>query len=143
MNRQVAKDAMVRHAKIVDDQVGTPTSAHDLAEAIVTILDDWSRGSDRGLGRTYHVAGSGETSWCGLARHILVESSKHGGPTAPVRAISTAEFKARAKRPANSRLNSSLFAEDFGYRAPHWMESTARVVERLLKSNNPASFHSP
>lgn len=119
---------------VVDDQHGNPTSALDIADAILHVLDAWKTGARTGLGETYHLAGTGDTTWCGFARHVLAESGARGGPTATVRAITTAEFPTRARRPANSRLDCARFEQDFGYRAPDWRQSATNVVARLLQA---------
>lgn len=119
---------------VVDDQHGNPTSALDIADAILHVLETWRSGARTGLGATYHLAGTGDTTWCGFARHVLAESGARSGPTATVRAITTAEFPTRAHRPANSRLDCTRFEKDFGYRAPDWRLSATNVVERLLQA---------
>lgn len=116
---------------VVDDQRGSPTSALNLAEAIFHVLGDWRRGSRTGLGETYHVAGAGETSWCGLAQEIMHRCEAVGLPSANVVPITTADWPTRARRPLNSVLDSSKFARDFGIRLPEWRQSVAEVVARL------------
>jgi dTDP-4-dehydrorhamnose reductase len=118
--------------RVVGDQVGNPTSALDLADGLLAVVRAWEREPDRGAGATYHLAGTGSASWAEFAREIFALSAALGGPSASVEAIATADWPAKAPRPLNSRLDSSLFAETFGYRAPPWRESLARVVERLL-----------
>ncbi|MGE5722833.1 MAG: dTDP-4-dehydrorhamnose reductase [Sphingomonadales bacterium] len=118
--------------RVVDDQVGTPTSALDLADALLAIARAWRDGSDTGLGEIYHVAGSGETSWAGFAREIFRHSRASGGPSAEVEGIATEDWPAAAARPRNSRLSSAKFARDFGITLPAWQDSSAQVVERLL-----------
>ncbi len=118
---------------VVDDQYGNPTSALDIADAILAVCDAWASGARTCLGRTYHLAGTGDTSWCGFARSVLTDSGNLGGPTASVRPITTAEFPTKAHRPANSRLDCTRFERDFGYRAPDWRISAAEVVARLLR----------
>lgn len=116
---------------VVDDQIGTPTSALDLADGLFALL-----AARQGTGWTsgiWHLAGTGETSWAGLAAHALATSARLGGPGTTVRPIATADYPTRAIRPANSRLNSDLFEAEFGYRAPEWRSSVDQVVERLLK----------
>jgi len=48
---------------VVDDQCGCPTSALDLAEGLLRVMEAWSGGRRIGLGETYHLAGTGTTSW--------------------------------------------------------------------------------
>jgi dTDP-4-dehydrorhamnose reductase len=118
--------------RVVGDQIGNPTSALDLAEGILTMIRGWWAEPGRGLGATYHLAGTGSASWADFAREIFAISRAQGGPSAEVEAIATADWPARAPRPLNSRLDSSRFAATFGYGAPPWQESLAGVVERLL-----------
>jgi dTDP-4-dehydrorhamnose reductase len=119
---------------VVDDQHGSPTSALDLADGILTIVERWRGGGNTGLGETYHCAGAGDTTWCGFARQIFEASRRMGGPFAEVTAISTNEWPTRAVRPMNSRLDCSKFAADFGYQAPDWRQSVETVVARLVAS---------
>jgi dTDP-4-dehydrorhamnose reductase len=118
--------------RVVGDQVGNPTSALDLADGLLALVRMWEREPARGIGTTYHLAGTGAASWAEFAEEIFALSAARGGPSASVEAIATADWPAKAPRPLNSRLDSSLFAETFGYRAPPWQESLALVVERLL-----------
>lgn len=120
--------------RVVDDQVGTPTSALDLAEAILVLADSWRKEPDLGVGATWHLAGTGATSWAGFAREIFRISAGLGGPSAKVVPITSAEWPTPARRPANSRLDSSRFAATFGYTAPDWKVSLAACVARILAS---------
>lgn len=117
---------------VVADQWGNPTSAFDLADAIllsVAMLHGAKGFEGYGI---YHLAGTGETNWSGFARHILGTSKAHGGPYARVRDITTADYPTKARRPANSRLSTTKFAATFGWTAPDWHLSTEEVVSRLL-----------
>ncbi|WP_217573785.1 dTDP-4-dehydrorhamnose reductase [Mesorhizobium sp. GbtcB19] len=117
---------------VVADQWGNPTSAPDIAEAILraaAVLGGRDKGAAFGV---YHLAGSGETNWSGFARHILETSRALGGPHARIRDITTADYPTKARRPANSRLSSAKFAAAFGWTAPDWRESTAAVVGRIV-----------
>jgi len=116
---------------VVDDQRGSPTSALDLADAILLALDGWRRGGRTGLGETYHVAGAGETSWCGFAQEIMDRCEALGLPTATVTPIRTCDWPTRARRPRNSVLDSGMFERDFGFAMPEWRRSLAKVVEWL------------
>jgi len=117
--------------RVVDDQVGTPTSALDLADAILGIVP-LIRNLE-GAGTTLHIAGAGAASWCGLAKQALETSRAVGGPWAEVAPIATTEYPTPARRPANSRLDSSAFAARFGFSLPDWRSGVEATVRRLLK----------
>ncbi len=112
---------------VVDDQHGNPTSALDLADAILRIAPGLATGG------TYHLCNEGSTTWCGFARHIFATSSALGGPGPAVRAITTADYPTAARRPANSRLSTEAFAERFGFRLGPWQDATDAAVRRLLR----------
>lgn len=115
---------------VVEDQVGCPSSALDIATAVLKVVERWQ--ADGAASGLWHFTGSGETNWADFARAIFAESAKHGGPVADVVGIPSSGYPTPAKRPANSRLNCDKFAADFGYRAPAWQDSVAEVVGRLL-----------
>lgn len=89
---------------VVDDQIGNPTSAYEIADGLLAICDDWEKGGSKRLGETIHLVGPEAMTWCGFARKIFAESKASGGPSCHVIAISTADYPTKAKRPANSRL---------------------------------------
>ena len=115
--------------RVVDDQQGNPTSAIDIADAILKIAP---RLVTEDGGGTYHLCGEGSTTWCGFARFIFATGARFGGPSPAVEAITTAEFLTAAKRPANSRMDTSAFANRFGFRLRPWQEASAETVARLL-----------
>ena len=117
---------------VVADQWGNPTSAHDVAGAILhaaTRLD-----CDKGFDAfgVYHLAGTGETNWSGFACHTLEASRAYGGPHARVRDIATEDYSTKTRRPRNSRLSTVKFRSAFAWQAPDWHISTQRTVARLL-----------
>ena len=116
---------------VVSDQFGCPTSALDLAEAILRIADRWNGGDRTGLGDTYHLAGSGSGSWFDLASEVMANCSRLGLPAAEVRPIATADWPTKATRPANAVLDCSKIERDLGLRLPEWRGSVAETVERL------------
>lgn len=122
-----------RELRVVDDQVGNPTSALDLAEGLLAMEGAWQASTPAGVGGTYHFAGGRSMSWAGFARAIFDLSHELGGPTAEIAPIPSSEYATPARRPGNSRLDSSLFEQRFGYHAPTWPEPLRKVVERLLK----------
>lgn len=116
--------------RVVDDQQGNPTSALDIADAILRIAPRLVAGP--GEGGVYHLCGEGTTTWCGFARFIFETSARLGGPSPRVEAITTADYPTPAKRPANSRMDSSAFAQRFGFRLRPWQDAAADTVARLL-----------
>jgi dTDP-4-dehydrorhamnose reductase len=118
---------------VVDDQWGSPTFAADLARAIVSIAEALLSSANRSaLGGVYHVASAEPTTWCRFARAIMRASEARGGPACRVRAITTAEYSARAARPANSRLDCGKLARVFGIRLPPWQGSLDTCLDQLL-----------
>jgi dTDP-4-dehydrorhamnose reductase len=117
---------------VVDDQRGCPTSALDIADAMLRVADVWASDPGKGADTVYHLAGSGETNWADFARAIMAFSAARGGPSASVTGIPTSAYPTPARRPANSRLDTGRFAATFGYRAPEWRDSLEPVVARLI-----------
>ncbi|WP_434721746.1 dTDP-4-dehydrorhamnose reductase [Mesorhizobium sp. RIZ17] len=116
---------------VVADQWGNPTSALDIAEAILHAAARLQADRNFAAFGVYHLAGGGETNWSGFARHILDTSRAFGGPHASVRDIATADYPTKARRPQNSRLSSAKFEGVFGWKAPGWRVSVESVVRRL------------
>ncbi len=125
---RIGKDRDV--VKVVDDQHGNPTSAIDIADAILRVVPGLVEAKT--AGGIYHLCGTGSTTWCGFARAIFAESAKHGGPAPRVEAITTADYPTPARRPANSRLDTTAFTARFGFALRPWQEATAETVARLL-----------
>lgn len=118
--------------RVVNDQIGNPTSAHDIAAALLDIAGQVMRRDDH-PGGIYHLAASGETTWFGFAEAIMRLAGDLGGRTIPVAPIATSDYPTPAKRPANSRLDCGKLDRDFGLRLPGWRESLA-VAMRALRS---------
>jgi dTDP-4-dehydrorhamnose reductase len=120
--------------RVVDDQIGNPTSALDVADGIVRVARHIHR--DPQLRGIYHMSGTGEATWCGLARHIFAVSRRCGGPSVPVEPISTADYPTAARRPRNSRLDSTRFRRAFREALPPWEDSVERCVRSLIETGN-------
>jgi len=116
---------------VVDDQRGSPSYALDLADGLFRILEAWEGGEADGLGETYHLAGTGSTTWYGFAQAIMTECHRFGLPAAEVRPISTADWPTKAIRPPNSVMSSAKFARAFGWTMPRWEQSLSLLVSRL------------
>jgi len=118
--------------RVVDDQLGCPTSSLDLASGLLRVIEVPSGELGAALSATYHLAGAGSTSWFVFAQAIMDERRKHGLKTALIEPIRSSEWQTRAKRPRNSVLNSTKFEGTFGYRMPEWRMSLAQVIGRLV-----------
>lgn len=116
---------------VVADQFGNPTSALDIADAILRIARTLPAIGVSGYG-VFHLAGTGATNWSGFTRQIMDSSARRGGPVAAVRDIATADYKTKARRPANSCLSTEKFTAIYGWTAPQWQASVDGVVARLL-----------
>ncbi len=118
---------------VVADQLGSPSYAPDIAQAVVTVARNLvARPADGGLRGVFHLCGGGEASWADFAEAIFALSLERGGPSARVKRITTAEYPTPARRPANSRLDCSLLAERHGVVMPHWRDALGRCLDRLL-----------
>jgi dTDP-4-dehydrorhamnose reductase len=109
--------------RVVNDQVGTPTYAADLAMAIVRILrsPQWVEG-------VYHYTDEGVCSWYDFARAVVDLS---GHTACQVLPISTDDYPTVATRPAYSVLNKQRIRLTYGVDTPHWFESLRRCIDRL------------
>jgi dTDP-4-dehydrorhamnose reductase len=102
---------------VVDDQQGSPTWTADLARAIALLVEGRCRG-------IYHVSNAGWTTWCGFARKIFETAQKE----IEVIPITTEQFNAPARRPANSIFDMTRLLEDTGYAPPHWTEALGQYL---------------
>ncbi|MEO0820243.1 MAG: dTDP-4-dehydrorhamnose reductase [Pseudomonadota bacterium] len=116
--------------RVVDDQRGCPTFAGDLAEACLALSGRYLAGEE-GYG-VFHCAGSGETTWCGLARETFALAAPRTGRSPVVHAITTADYPTPARRPANSVLDCSRLAAVHGIRMRDWRPALADMLEETL-----------
>jgi dTDP-4-dehydrorhamnose reductase len=107
--------------RVVDDQLGAPTTTRDLARVLILLLE---LGAPSGI---YHATNEGETTWYGLAR----AAAGLAGIPADIRPCSTAEFPRPAVRPAYSVLDCSATWSVTGP-APHWRDALARSLAEGL-----------
>jgi dTDP-4-dehydrorhamnose reductase len=118
--------------RVVADQVGTPTSAVDLATVIVRLTSAALSGN--ATWSTYHAANSGWTSWHGFAQRIFDDLRRRSGREVELKAITTADYPTPASRPANSRLDCSLLQRSFGIAMRHWEEALEDVLDELAEA---------
>lgn len=109
---------------VVDDQIGGPTPAGAIANALLTMVKPMQAGQKGGV---YHFSGQPATSWKCFAREtfaLAVRDVKVGG-------IATSDYPTPAKRPLNSRMDCSALAADFGIEQPDWKAALAEIVKEL------------
>ncbi|PYF11809.1 dTDP-4-dehydrorhamnose reductase [Rhodobacter viridis] len=109
---------------VVEDQIGGPTPAADIAAALVVMAQKMVAGQPGG---TYHFGGSPSVSWADFAREIFALS----GRKVAVTGIPTAAYPTPAVRPLNSRMDCAALARDFGVAAPDWKAGLAKVLKDL------------
>jgi dTDP-4-dehydrorhamnose reductase len=118
--------------RVVDDQVGSPTYAPDIAIAIVGIarnlLENPSEPLLRGI---FHLAGSGQTSWAGFASVIFSFLASKGLRRPILTPIASSEYPTPARRPGNSQLDCAKLLRLHGIELPSWRDSLAICLERL------------
>jgi len=121
--------------RVVDDQIGCPTYAPDIADAILAIARKIGTGGWQvPYGGVTHLAGPDEVTWYSFARRILQASEAKRDRLVAVDAITTADYPTPAKRPANSRLCCDRLASVFGVRLPPLDQSLEQCIERLFSA---------
>lgn len=108
--------------KVVNDQVGSPTSTEDLTRAIFRLLQSDAYG-------TYHATCQGQCSWYDFAKEIF----RQAGKKIDVYPVSTAEFPRPAKRPARSVLDNYMLRMTVGDPMRTWQEALKEYVHNLIK----------
>lgn len=118
--------------RVVDDQFGNPTSAFDLADAILAIACNLLERDDPALRGVFHLAGNGSGSRADFAEEIFRCSKMLGSVS--VERIPTSAYPTLAARPANSRLDCSRVFDLHGVCLPPWKGSVRAVIRRLLEA---------
>lgn len=123
--------------KVISDQIGAPTGADLLADVTAHAIRTVSGGRDELLG-LYHVVASGETSWHQYATHVIEWARAHGQPirvaSDAILPIPTSDYPTPAKRPLNSRLDTSRFQKAFQLVLPDWRKGVNRMLEEIYSS---------
>ena len=122
---------------VVDDQRGSPTSAHDVADAILAIAPRLVAATDPALWGTYHLTGAYETTWHGFAAEIFRQAAIRGATVPRLKAITTADYPTPARRPAYSVLDNTKFLETFGFALPDWRASLSRCMADVCPNQAP------
>ena len=119
---------------VIDDQIGSPTGADLLADLTAHALRVAAQRPE--VAGTYHAVAAGETSWHGYARHVI-EFARARGEAIKIAAgaiepVSTGAFPTPAKRPGNSRMDTSRLRETFGFALPAWQAGVERMLTEIL-----------
>jgi dTDP-4-dehydrorhamnose reductase len=121
---------------VVDDQIGCPTSAALLARVTAVVL---GRLAGPGLpppSGVYHACAAGETSWHGYARFAVSQARRRGlalrAAPETILPIPSSERPTPARRPANSRLDTSRLTGTFGITLPSWQDDVTTTLEALV-----------
>jgi len=117
---------------VVDDQLGRPTYAGDIAETIGRMIESFETGSPIAAG-LYHCASAGTATWFGFAREIFRQAAETGliARQPELAAITTDEFPTPARRPAYSVLDTGKLDSALNWRAPDWRVGVERVLQAL------------
>ena len=128
-----------RSLRVVADQKGCPTTAEDLAAAILAIAARLAgSGWQDGFGGVVHAAGTGWTTWHGLAVAAFEEAARYGAPVPEVVPIRTEDWPTPARRPADSRLDCARLAAVFGVALPPWRDGLRRTIDALAAAGGLA-----
>jgi dTDP-4-dehydrorhamnose reductase len=117
---------------VVQDQCGNPTSAIDLAAAILQIAGRLPTHDRRAMAGIFHLAGQGETTWHGFAEAIFHLLARRGIQVPRLEAIATQQYPTAARRPRNSCLDSSKAERAFGIQLPAWRCSLETCLDQLV-----------
>lgn len=109
---------------VVNNQVGTPTSATDLAQAILTICRDTEVRSKTGL---YLYSNEGVASWYDFAQAIM----EYAALSCRVNPIPDSQYPTPAKRPAYSVLDKTKIKNTFAIEIPYWRQSLKECISKM------------
>jgi dTDP-4-dehydrorhamnose reductase len=118
---------------VVSDQVGTPTSAYNLAKAIWVLAEKMTALKAKSLGKTYHWTDLGTASWYDFA--VAIQELGIGAgildKQISINPIKASQYPTPAKRPAYSVLDTSLLREDLSISGSHWREALKNMINEL------------
>jgi dTDP-4-dehydrorhamnose reductase len=118
---------------VVGDQRGAPSSAFDIADGIFQVARDLiAKPDDAAIRGVFHMTAGGDTNWAEFATAIFAASAANNGPFSQVKSIASSDYPARARRPANSRLDNTKLVRSHGVRLPHWRDSIPETIARIL-----------
>jgi dTDP-4-dehydrorhamnose reductase len=117
--------------RIVDDQIGAPTSAREIAAAAARVIKTVGAADMAAFPKgIYHMTAEGATSWCGFAKAIVSRAGLNSPPQ--ITPITTAEYPTLATRPKNSVLSNRKFEATFGFRLGPWQTGLEDLMEKRV-----------
>jgi dTDP-4-dehydrorhamnose reductase len=114
---------------VVNDQFGSPTYAHDLAECILQIITSNFKALTSNHAGIYHFSNNGIITWYDFAIGIKELS----GSSCRINPITTEQFPTPSKRPVYSVLNKTKIQQTFGIKLKDWKESLAVCLQKIKK----------
>lgn len=116
---------------VVADQIGRPTAAADLAAACIAVCDKLLVGASQAVG-IFHFTNAGDATWADFAEEIFAGAAARGRNPVRVRRITTADYPTPAKRPANSRLDTTKIETVLAIRPRSWRAALSNCLDELL-----------
>ena len=116
-----------KELNVVNDQIGSPTYATDLAEVILKIISNKNYQNKEQSTEVYHYSNEGEISWYDFAKEIF----KIAKINCKVNPITTQQYTTPAKRPKNTLMNKDKIAETFNFQMVKWKNSSSNCLNQL------------
>ena len=116
-----------KELNVVNDQIGSPTYATDLAEVILKIISNKNYQNKEQSTEVYHYSNEGEISWYDFTKEIF----KLAKTNCKVNPITTQQHPTPAKRPKNTLMNKNKIIEKFGAKIPYWKESLKMCIKNI------------
>lgn len=128
-------DDTTKTINVVSDQIGNPTYATDLVEAIFEIINNNQLPNDDNRGREgiYNFSNEGQCSWYEFAAEICRQSAKPDQTNPKVLPCTTADYPSNVRRPSYSVLDKTKFKETFQQDIPHWSQSLSKCLQEIEK----------
>ncbi|WP_435952996.1 dTDP-4-dehydrorhamnose reductase [Dryocola sp. BD626] len=128
---RLAKDR--EELAVINDQFGAPTGAELLADCTAHAIIHASRSPE--VAGLYHLVASGTTTWFDYVNLVIAEAKKAGLPLAVtnVKPVPTTAYPSPARRPGNSRMDTTKFQATFGLKLPSWEVGVKRMLAELFE----------
>ncbi|MCO4093015.1 MAG: dTDP-4-dehydrorhamnose reductase [Sphingorhabdus sp.] len=114
---------------VVNDQIGCPSSATDIAQALLSVAEH-----PHAQHGTWHFVNGGEASWFDLSARIFANMTQRGLTTPDLHAIPTSQYPTPAERPRNSRLSTAAIQRDFGIIPRHWHDAIDAILAERFEN---------